>query len=87
MNRTPERVAHSFKLEVMFCYALKCQWDECIKYAEALREQTKHSPACATYAEAVFRYIRSQELSDEDMKETATKLFALVITNCYINQI
>ena len=74
-------------MELMFSYGLKCQWDECVKYAELLSLESRHTPACATYAEAMFRYVLSQDLSDEGMKETATKLFALVIHKIfYLNQ-
>ena len=82
MDRTEANVP--FRMELMFSNGLKCQWDECVKYAKLLSLESRHAPACTTYIEAIFQYVLSQDLSDEDMKETATKLFALVIQKSLI---
>ena len=61
--------------ELMWCYALVGDWDQCIIYAEKFRTGSLFSPAMATYAEAVFRYTKAVETDDSDEKHKATKLF------------
>ncbi len=73
-----EKTHKAFHFELLWCHLLKCEWDQGIKYAELLRKQTLHSPACTTYFEAVFRYIKSVDECDDNYKEEATKLFEFV---------
>jgi hypothetical protein len=63
--------------ELMWCFAVKCDWDQCIRYAKLLNEHTLHSPAITTYLDAVFRYVKGVEDNDERLKEEATNLFEL----------
>ena len=76
MAKKSELADDPFQLELMFCYALKCQWKECIRYAEVLRNRSAHTPALATYCEAMFRYVQSEDDSDQEMKLLASELFA-----------
>ena len=65
--------------ELLWCFTVKRDWDQCIRFAELLRKHTMHSPAITTYLEAVFRYVKAVEVNDEQLKEEATKLFELSI--------
>ena len=74
MDNNYYRAHKVFHFELMFCYALKCEWKECIRYAELVRKGTEHSPTYTTYAEAVFRYVKSIEDNDVALKQSASKL-------------
>jgi hypothetical protein len=74
-----EKTSKIFQLELMWCHAIKCEWDQCIKYAQLLRQRALHSPALSTYLEAVFRYIKSVDDCDDNIKEEASKLFQFVL--------
>jgi len=78
LNVDLEKSHKVFHFELLWCHALKCEWDQCIKYAQLLRKQSLHSPACATYLEAVFLYIKSVDHCNDNFKEEATKLFEFV---------
>ena len=60
--------------ELMWIYALNCQWDDCIRFSQSLRERTLHSPVITTYCEAVFRYFKAYKTCDMDLKAEATQL-------------
>ncbi|XP_054160184.1 tetratricopeptide repeat protein 39A-like [Oppia nitens] len=64
-----------FHIELSFSYALKCQWDECIKYAELVRQQAIHSPAIITYILAIFKFAKAVDDNDQQMKKEANQLF------------
>lgn len=76
---TPAFAHKVLHLELMFSNALKSNWDEAIKYAELLRNGTVHSPAMATYAEAILRYAKGCEENDGAQKQKATQLLKYVI--------
>ncbi|CAG2108715.1 unnamed protein product [Medioppia subpectinata] len=63
------------QMELMWCYALKCDLNEAIKCAEKFRTECKISPGCATYWEAVFRYAKSVDDNDSAQQYKATLLF------------
>jgi len=67
-----------FHFELMFSHALRCEWSECIKYAELIRLGSRHSPAYTTYCEAIFRYVKSVEDNDESELERAVQLLQYV---------
>ncbi|CAG2163421.1 unnamed protein product [Oppiella nova] len=64
--------------ELMWCYGLVGNWDQCVEYAHKFRTGSLFSPAIATYMEAIFRYTRAVEINDSDEKHRATKLFEVV---------
>ncbi|KAF7490321.1 Tetratricopeptide repeat protein 39B [Sarcoptes scabiei] len=66
--------------ELMWTNAVLGEWDECIKYAQLLREKTLHSPAIITYLEAVFRYAKGKLQNDPKQIDQATTLFETVPT-------
>ncbi|CAG2169605.1 unnamed protein product [Oppiella nova] len=57
-----------------FFHALRCEWSECIQYAELIRLGSRHSPAYTTYCEAIFRYVKSVEDNDKSEMERAVQL-------------
>ncbi|CAG2183739.1 unnamed protein product, partial [Oppiella nova] len=59
-------------------HALRCEWSECIQYAELIRLGSRHSPAYTTYCEAIFRYVKSVEDNDESELERAVQLLQVV---------
>ena len=61
--------------ELMWCYAFKRDWDQCIKYSKLLRQFAIQSPVIFTYFEAVFLYVKSLETNNEKLKEEASQLF------------
>ncbi len=61
--------------ELMWCYAFRCDWDQCIKYSQLLRKFAFQSPVIVSYFEAVFKYTKSVETYDLELKGEATKLF------------
>ena len=75
LNNNYGRAHKVFYIELMFCHALNCNWNETIKYAELIRKNTGHSPALTTYVEAAFRYVKSIDDNDVAMKAKATELF------------
>ncbi|CAG2105391.1 unnamed protein product [Medioppia subpectinata] len=62
------------QMELMWCYALKCDLNEAIKCGEKFRTECKISPGCATYWEAVFRYAKSVDDNDSVEQYKATLL-------------
>ncbi|CAG2114846.1 unnamed protein product [Medioppia subpectinata] len=67
-----------YPFELMFSHSLRCDWSECIKYAELIRLSSRHLPAFTTYCEAVFRYVKGSETDDPSEVETAVQLLAVV---------
>lgn len=81
LTTTDKTIFHKFShWELLWSYALKCDWDQCIKYSELLRQLTRHSPVICTYCEGVFRYFKSYETNDKKLKAEATELFKLLKT-------
>jgi hypothetical protein len=66
------KVSH---FELMMTYALRSDWDQCIKYSRLLRRLTLHSPPLFTYCEAIFRYLKSVETNNQKQRERANQLF------------
>ena len=92
LNNEWFRFHSAINFELMWCYALKCDWSQCINYAEPVRKNTEHSPTFTTYAEAVFSYVKSIDDCDPNMKQKASKLmesvfyfFTLSLKKTYIN--
>ena len=73
-----------FQTELVGCYALKAQWNQCIKYAEELRVRSQHSPACATYTLAIFKYVLSEETDDQELKREVSALLEYMIKQIII---
>ncbi|XP_054155264.1 tetratricopeptide repeat protein 39A-like [Oppia nitens] len=71
-HMAPKRIFH---FHLMFCYALKCDWDPCIDNASKFRTGSLYSPAMATYFEAIVRYAKAVDLDDKEEMEKAVKLF------------
>lgn len=72
---TDKTIFHKFShWELMWLYALKCDWAQSIKYSQLLRQLTSHSPVITTYCEAIFRYFKSYETDDKELKSEATEL-------------
>lgn len=76
-NELYHKVAH---WELMWINAVKCNWDEAIKYAQLLREKTLHSPAIVTYLEAVLRYTKGKLENNQKLLDEASALFEVVPT-------
>ena len=73
--------------QLMFLYALKCEWTEAIKYAELVRKETTHSPTVTTYCEAVFLFVKSRQTNDQELKRKASELMKSVISLIIIKNI
>ena len=68
-------IAHkAFYFELIWCYAIKCDWDNCIRCSEKIRE-SKHSPVCMAFLNAVFRYVKGVEDQDQELLDQATREF------------
>lgn len=76
-NEMFHKVSH---WELMWTFAVQRNWDECIKYAQLLREKTSHSPAIVTYLEGVFRYVKAKTTNDAKLLDEASALFETVPT-------
>lgn len=68
-------IAHkAFYFEQVWCFAILCDWDNCIRCAEKIR-QSKHSPVCLAFLNAVFRYVKGVDTGDQELIEQATEEF------------
>ena len=77
VNEMFHKVAH---WELMWTNAIMCNWDECIKYAQLLREKTAHSPAIVTFLEGIFRYTKGKLDNNQKLLDEAAALFEVVPT-------
>lgn len=75
-------IAHKiFHIELAFCFALKCDWDQAIRFAALVRKNgARHSASVVTYIEAILRYAKSVDDNDEQQKQRASELFQFVFT-------
>lgn len=81
--------------DLIWCSALKCDWNQAIKYSQLLSKQATHSPTNFVYFEAVFQYIKGIEMKDKKCRQEANRLFkysleylaSLPNPNCLITQI
>lgn len=64
----------AFYFELIWCYAIKCDWDNCIRCAETIRH-SKHSPVCMAFLNAVFRYVKGVDTNDQKLLDQACKEF------------
>lgn len=64
----------AFYLELIWCYAIKCDWDKCIEYADSVKD-SKHSPVCTAYLRAVFRYVKGYDTNNQTLLDQATAIF------------
>lgn len=64
----------AFYFELVWCYAINCDWDNCIRCSEMIRS-SKHSPVCTAFLNAVFRYVKGVDDGDQDLLDQATKEF------------
>lgn len=68
-------IAHkAFYFESIWCYAIKCDWTNCIRCAEMIQE-SKHSPVCTAYLLAVFLYVKGCETNDQQLLDRTTEMF------------
>ena len=65
----------AFYFELVWCYAINCDWDKCIEYSDKIRS-SKHSPVCTAFLNAVFRYVKGLDTNDQSLLDQATKEFA-----------
>ncbi|XP_054155263.1 uncharacterized protein LOC128953768 [Oppia nitens] len=72
---TPKRFLY---FELMVSYALKCDWDLSIEFAEKFRTGSLYTPAIATYFEGVVRYCKYIDTNDLYEKAKASELFKTV---------
>ena len=77
LNENAQISQNPFQLELMACYALKSDWNECVKYAELLRARRQQS-AIATYILAMFKYVLSEQTFDPHLKEEASDLMKYI---------
>ncbi|KAI7692649.1 Tetratricopeptide repeat protein 39A, partial [Sarcoptes scabiei] len=64
----------AFYFELIWCYAIKLDWKKCIECAEKIRD-SRHSPVCMTYLNAVFRYVEAIDTDDQSLLDQASKEF------------
>ena len=64
----------AFYFELIWCYAINLDWDNCIRCAENIRS-SKHSPVCTAYLNAVFRFVKGTDTGDQALLNQATKEF------------
>lgn len=67
----------AFYFELVWCYAINCDWDNCIRCSEMIRS-SKHSPVCTAFLNAVFRYVKGVDDGDQDLLDQATKEFEVI---------
>lgn len=68
-------IAHKgFYFEQVWCYAILCDWDNCIRCADQIRT-SKHSPVCIAFMLAVFRYVKGVDTNNQELIDEATEIF------------
>nr|XP_027205602.1 tetratricopeptide repeat protein 39C-like [Dermatophagoides pteronyssinus] len=64
----------AFYFELIWCYAIKLDWNNCIECADKIRE-SKHSPVCMAYLNAVFRYVKGVDDKNQQLLDQASEEF------------
>lgn len=64
----------AFYFELIWCYAINLDWDNCIRCSEKI-QSSKHSPVCTAYLNAVFHYVKGVETDDQTLLDQAAKEF------------
>ncbi|XP_015781978.1 tetratricopeptide repeat protein 39A isoform X1 [Tetranychus urticae] len=61
--------------EIIWCYAMKCDWEKAANYARLLKDDCKWSPAMFTYLYAVFTFMVMEENDRPDLEQDISKAF------------
>lgn len=64
----------AFYFELIWCYAIKLDWNNCILCADKIRE-SKHSPVCMAFLNAVFRYVKGVDDKNQQLLDQASEEF------------